>query len=64
MIPWHPEGTMMRKGEQGGSSELLSRERQRELDAYFRAELARLGSDFPYEEFCDTESLGRSVSGN
>jgi hypothetical protein len=55
MIPWHPEGAMMRKGEQGGSSELLSRERQREMDAYFRAELARLGSDFPYEEFCDTE---------
>jgi hypothetical protein len=55
MIPWHPEGAMMRKGKQGGSSELLSRERQREMDAYFRAELTRLGSDFPYEEFCDTE---------
>jgi len=55
MIPWHAEGAMMRKGTQGGSSELLSRERQQELDACFRAELKRLGSDFPYEEFCDTE---------
>ena len=55
VIPWHAEGAMMRKGTQGGSSELLSRERQREMDAHFRAELKRLGSDFPYEEFCDVE---------
>ena len=46
---------MMRKGAQGGSSELLSPERQREMDAYFMAELKRLGSDFPYEEFCDVK---------
>ena len=55
LIPWRAEGAMMRKGAQGGSSELLSRERQWEMDAYFRAELKRLGSDFRYEEFCDTE---------
>jgi len=55
IIPWRPEGAMMRKGTQGGSSELLSRERQREMDAYFIAELKRLGSDFPYDEFCDVE---------
>ena len=55
LIPWRPEGAMMRKGTQGGSSELLTRERQREMDAYFKAELKRLGSDFPYDEFCDTE---------
>jgi hypothetical protein len=53
MIPWRAEGAMMRKGTQGGSSELLSQERQREMDTYFMAELKRLGSDFPYEEFCD-----------
>ena len=53
VIPWRPEGAMMRKGTQGGSSELLSPERQREMDTYFMAELKRLGSDFPYEEFCD-----------
>ena len=55
MIPWRAEGAMMRKGAQGGSSELLSRDRQQEMDAYFKGELKRLGSDFPYEEFCDTE---------
>jgi hypothetical protein len=44
---------MMRKGTQGGSSELLSREQQQEMDRYFMAELKRLGSDFPYEEFAD-----------
>jgi hypothetical protein len=53
IIPWLPEGAMIRKGAQGGSSELLSRERQKEMDAHCIAELKRLGSDFPYEEFCD-----------
>lgn len=53
MIPWGREITMIRKGVQGGSSELLSLERQRQVDDYFMAELKRLGSDFPYEEFCD-----------
>ena len=53
MIPWKAEGPMIRKGTQGGSSELLSHQRQREIDAYFMAELKRLGSDFPYEQFCD-----------
>ena len=55
MIPWRPEGPMMRKGTEGSSSELLSPERQRAMDAYFMAELKRLGSDFPYEEFCDVK---------
>ena len=55
VIPWRPEGAMMRKGTQGGSSELLTPERQREMDAYFMAEFKRLGSDFPYEEFCDVK---------
>ena len=53
MIPWLAEGAMMRKGTQGGSSELLSRERQRDMDAHFMAELRELGSDLPYEDFCD-----------
>ncbi len=53
MVPWREQGPMIRKGAQGDSSELLSPERQRELDAYFMAELKRLDSDFPYEEFCD-----------
>ncbi len=53
MIAGGSEGTMMRKGKQGDSSELLSPERQREIDAHFIAELKRLGSDLPYEEFAD-----------
>jgi hypothetical protein len=53
MIPWGGENHMLRKGAQGGSSELLSVERQREIDTRFMAELKALGSDFPYGEFCD-----------
>jgi hypothetical protein len=53
VIPWRPEGAMIRRGVQGGSLELLTPERQRQVDRYFIAELKRLGSDFPYSDFCD-----------
>jgi hypothetical protein len=53
MLPWGPESAMIRKGTQGGSSELLSPEQQREIDSRFMAELKQLGCDLPYEEFCD-----------
>jgi Sulfotransferase domain len=53
MIPWGRVTPMMRKGVVDGSSELLTSERQRRVDDYFIAELKRLGSDFPYEQFCD-----------
>ena len=53
MIPWRDPGAMVRTGKQGGSSELLTRDQQRQIDAHFIAELKRLGSDFPYAEFCD-----------
>jgi Sulfotransferase domain len=53
IVPWKETGPMIRKGKQGGSSELLSPDQQRQIDAYFMSELKRLGSDFPYEEFCD-----------
>ncbi|HJT88323.1 MAG TPA: sulfotransferase domain-containing protein [Bryobacteraceae bacterium] len=63
MIPWRGENRMLRKGAHGGSSELLSLERQREMDARFMAELKRLGSDFPYGEFCEiTPGAERSES--
>jgi hypothetical protein len=40
---------MIRKGTSGGSSELLTLEQQQCIDDYCRAELRRLGSDFPYD---------------
>jgi hypothetical protein len=53
IIPWRESGAMIRRGRQGGSSELLTRAQQRDIDAHFTAELRELGSDFPYDEFCD-----------
>jgi hypothetical protein len=53
MIPWRSRSPMLRKGTQGGGSELLTLDQRRQMDAYFMGELKRLGSDFPYEEFCD-----------
>lgn len=52
-VPWMKPGAMLRKGKQGASSELLSLERQRAIDLHCQAELKRLGSDLPYEEFAD-----------
>jgi len=46
------QGSMMRSGKQGSSSELLTSEQQHLVDERCRAELARLGSDLPYEEIC------------
>ena len=53
VVPWRKPGAMIRSGRQGSSSELLSPERQRQVDCHFMAELQQLGSDFPYTEFCD-----------
>jgi hypothetical protein len=52
VVPWRKPGAMIRKGQEGTSSELLSPERQRLIDRHFMTELERLGSDFPYAEFC------------
>jgi hypothetical protein len=52
-IPWRAPSVMIRKGQQGGSGELLTPAQQREVDAHCIAELKRLGSDLPYGEFCD-----------
>jgi hypothetical protein len=52
LIPWRAPSAMIRKGKQGGSGELLSLEQQQALDDHCIAELKRLGSDFPYEEYC------------
>jgi len=50
--PWRGKTFMMRSGEQGASSALLTPQQQREMDAVFTAELQKLGSDLPYDEIC------------
>jgi hypothetical protein len=48
--PWSTSGTtMIRRGESGASSELLSVDLQRRIDAYWQSELRRLQCDFPYD---------------
>jgi hypothetical protein len=50
--PWaSSQGSMIRRGERGTSGELLSSADQTRIDDYWRAELAKLGSDFPYDEW-------------
>lgn len=63
LIPWRKHTPMIRKGVQGGSSEVLSLRQQREMDAYFMAELKRLGSDLPYAEFADITPGVESAEG-
>jgi hypothetical protein len=51
-VPWATsEGATIRQGRGGVSGELFSPEQQARIDAFCRAELERLGSDFPYDEF-------------
>ena len=52
-IPWRTEAAMMRRGDHGASSEILTPARQRAIDDFFVADLARLGSDLPYAQFAD-----------
>jgi hypothetical protein len=50
MVPWAtPRGAMMRRGQHGGSDELLTPALQQRIDDHCRAELKRLGCDFPYD---------------
>jgi hypothetical protein len=39
----------VRRGVSGGSSKFLTPEQQQRIDDHCRAELARLGCDFPYD---------------
>jgi hypothetical protein len=50
--PWRKRGRMMRSGQQGRSSELLSAEQQEQIDASCIAALQREGSDLPYDQIC------------
>jgi hypothetical protein len=48
--PWTTaRGAMMRSGKHGASAEMLSAADQVRVDDYWRAELARLECDFPYD---------------
>ena len=48
--PWsNSRGAMMRRGQRGSAGELLSPADQRRIDDYWRAELARIACDFPYD---------------
>ena len=50
LTPWSsPNRQMIRRGVSGGSSELLSQEQQRFIDTHSKADLERIGSDFPYD---------------
>jgi hypothetical protein len=50
--PWvDPRGTMVRSGRAGSSGEMLTAQQQRRIDDFWRAELSRLGSDFPYDRY-------------
>ena len=62
--PWaDARGAMLRRGQKGASGELLSAEDQRRIDDYWRAELQRLGCDFPYDrEFAVLPRAARSVA--
>ncbi len=63
-MPWtKARGAMVRRGQSGSADELLNTEQKRRVDDYWRAELQRLGSDFPYDEkFATRESRGRSAN--
>jgi Sulfotransferase domain len=50
VLPWTRDRSMVRSGKSGGSSELLTPAQQRQIDDYCRADLKRLGCDFPYDE--------------
>lgn len=51
LVPWSsPKSTMLRKGKSGASSELLTKEQQHQIDAFFRSALQQIGSDFPYDD--------------
>jgi hypothetical protein len=51
ILPWSSSSTMMlRKGESGASSELLTEQQQRQIDDFCRSALQEMGSDFPYDE--------------
>jgi hypothetical protein len=51
IVPWSsPKRMMLRRGESGTSSELLTEQQQRQIDDFCRSALQEMGSDFPYDD--------------
>jgi len=46
-----------RGGTSGSSSDLLTPAQQKQIDDFCRADLKRLGSDFPYDEVYGTRKM-------
>ena len=46
-----PGGSMIRSGKKGNSGEMLTPAQQAHIDAWCKAGLAKLGSDFPYDRY-------------
>ena len=59
ITPWSSANRqMVRKGQSGGASELLSPEQQQAIDTYCKGELQRLHCDFPYDEVWGSSARG------
>jgi hypothetical protein len=54
--------SMIRKGEAGGTAELLTAEKQKQIDDYMQSELRRYQCDFPYAEVFETQDGGPSLA--
>jgi hypothetical protein len=50
VVPWGGTDYMIRRGEQGRSSELLTQAQRQRIDDTCREQLRELGSTFPYDE--------------
>jgi len=59
-LPWGEGLKMMRQGQSGRSSDMLTLEQRRRIDAHFQEELERLGSDFPYAQMFATDDVRAS----
>ncbi len=50
ILPWTRDRSMVRSRTSGSSSDLLTPDQQKQIDDYCRADLKRLGCDFPYDD--------------
>jgi hypothetical protein len=63
ILPWSGRNYFLRRGQSGGSSELLTPAMQKHIDDNCRAELRQLGCDFPFDQaFAPSrETAGRTA---